>query len=60
MSLDTGLRQQIAACVDQGFAEQIAFTQEMVRFQSTRGNEHKRPSQPSDKPTTGRQANERG
>lgn len=40
MSLDRGLREQIAACIDRGFAEQIAFTQEMVRFQSTRGNEH--------------------
>src|SRR5438045_264224 len=40
MPLDPALRQQIAACVEQGFAEQIAFTQEMVRFQSTRGNEH--------------------
>ena len=40
MPLDAGLRERIAGCVDQGFAEQIAFTQNLVRYQSTRGHEH--------------------
>jgi acetylornithine deacetylase len=37
---DTSLRDKIAASVEAGFAEQIAYTQELVRFASVRGAEH--------------------
>ncbi|MCB1432191.1 MAG: ArgE/DapE family deacylase [Alphaproteobacteria bacterium] len=40
MSLDPSLRQRIAESVDAGFDAQVAFTQELVRRPSTRGNEH--------------------
>ncbi len=40
MSLDIALRDKILASVDTGFAEQIAFTQELVRFHSVRRAEH--------------------
>jgi acetylornithine deacetylase len=40
MSLDPNLRDRIIASVEQGFAEQIAFTQDLVRFRSLRGDEH--------------------
>ena len=38
--LDPSLTEKIKASVDAGFAEQIAYTQELVRFASTRGSEH--------------------
>lgn len=40
MPIDDKLRERITASVKQGFAEQIAFTQALVRFPSTRGAEH--------------------
>src|SRR3954467_8943277 len=40
MALDPTLRDRIIASVEQGFPEQIAFTQELVRFRSLRGEEH--------------------
>lgn len=40
MSLDPALREKILASVEAGFAEQIAFTQELIRFASVRGAEH--------------------
>jgi acetylornithine deacetylase len=40
MALDPELSQRILAAVEEGFAEQIAFTQELVRFPSLRGQEH--------------------
>src|SRR5947209_14924591 len=40
MTLDPNLRDRIIASVEQGLAEQIAFTQELVRFRSLRGEEH--------------------
>lgn len=40
MPLDPALRDRILASVEAGFAEQVAFTQEMVRFGSLRGQEH--------------------
>lgn len=40
MSLDPQLKDRILAAVSAGFAEQVAFTQEMVRFASIRGAEH--------------------
>lgn len=40
MSLDSGIRDRIVSSVDQGFGEQIAFTQDLIRFPSTRGAEH--------------------
>jgi acetylornithine deacetylase len=40
MPLDPALRDRILASVEEGFAEQVAFTQEMVRFGSLRGQEH--------------------
>ena len=40
MALDPALRDRIIASVDAGFDEQIAFTQDMIRHPSTRGNEH--------------------
>ena len=40
MPLDPTLRDRILASVEAGFAEQIAFTQEMIRFGSVRGEEH--------------------
>jgi acetylornithine deacetylase len=40
MTLDSNLRQRIIASVEQGFAEQIVYTQELVRFRSLRGEEH--------------------
>ncbi|HEY0570803.1 MAG TPA: ArgE/DapE family deacylase [Enterovirga sp.] len=40
MELNPQLREQIIAAVAAGFHDQIAFTQEFVRFQSLRGCEH--------------------
>ena len=40
MPLDPALREKILASVEAGFAEQIAFTQELIRFASVRGAEH--------------------
>jgi len=40
MPLDPALRDRILASVEAGFAEQVAFTQELIRFPSTRGGEH--------------------
>jgi acetylornithine deacetylase len=40
MPLDPALRQSITASVEAGFDAQIAFTQELVRFPSLRGEEH--------------------
>src|SRR6478609_2834744 len=40
MPLDPALRDRILASVEAGFAEQVAFTQEMIRFGSVRGEEH--------------------
>lgn len=39
MSLDPALRDRILAAVDAGFDEQIRYTQDLVRFASTRGQE---------------------
>jgi len=39
MALDPTLRDRIAASVAEGFAEQVAYTQELIRFRSTRGQE---------------------
>jgi acetylornithine deacetylase len=40
MPLDAALKDRILASVAAGFAEQLAFTQGMIRFASTRGAEH--------------------
>ncbi|HSP26300.1 MAG TPA: M20/M25/M40 family metallo-hydrolase, partial [Saliniramus sp.] len=40
MPLDPALRDKIAASVEEGFPEQIAFTQDLVRLPSLRGEEH--------------------
>ena len=40
MPLDPDLKSRIVDSVAEGFDDQIAFTQEMIRFPSTRGNEH--------------------
>ncbi len=40
MPLDPNIRDRILSSVDQGFDEQIAFTQDLIRFPSTRGAEH--------------------
>jgi acetylornithine deacetylase len=40
MTLDPKLRDQILASVEAGFDEQVAFTQDMIRFGSVRGAEH--------------------
>ena len=40
MSLDQELSDKVTNAVAEGFDEQIAFTQDLVRFPSTRGNEH--------------------
>jgi acetylornithine deacetylase len=40
MSLDPALRDRIIASVDDGFADQVAHTQALVRFPSLRGEEH--------------------
>jgi acetylornithine deacetylase len=40
LPLDATLREKIAASVEAGFAEQIAFTKRLVRFPSLRGEEH--------------------
>lgn len=40
MPLAPHLRQRILAAVDAGFSEQIAFTQDLIRFPSVRGAEH--------------------
>ncbi|MFO1121266.1 MAG: ArgE/DapE family deacylase [Hyphomicrobiales bacterium] len=40
MPIDAELRNRITASVAAGFGEQVAFTQQLVRFPSTRGNEH--------------------
>ena len=39
MALDPSLRDHITASVEAGFVEQIAFTQQLVRFRSLRGEE---------------------
>jgi acetylornithine deacetylase len=40
MTLGRDIRQRLTEAVAEGFEEQIAFTQELVRRPSTRGNEH--------------------
>lgn len=40
MPLSPALQQEILAAVEAGFDEQVAFTQELIRFASTRGAEH--------------------
>ncbi|WP_424629789.1 ArgE/DapE family deacylase [Bradyrhizobium sp. SYSU BS000235] len=40
MSLDPALRDRIIASVDQGFDQQIALSQDLIRFPSTRAQEH--------------------
>jgi acetylornithine deacetylase len=40
MALDTTLQDRIIGAVEEGFSEQIAHTQELVRFRSVRGEEH--------------------
>ncbi|MCU4179361.1 ArgE/DapE family deacylase [Bosea sp. BH3] len=40
MPLDPALRDKILASVEEGFAEQVAFTQELIRFPSLRAEEH--------------------
>jgi acetylornithine deacetylase len=40
LTQETDLRDKIAASVAAGFAEQIAYTKELVRFASVRGSEH--------------------
>ena len=40
MALDSALKANILASVEAGFAEQVAFTQELIRFASVRGAEH--------------------
>jgi acetylornithine deacetylase len=40
MPLDPSLAERLTQSVADGFAEQVAFTQDLVRFPSTRGNEH--------------------
>ena len=40
MPLDPALRDRIVASVAEGFDAQIAFTQDLIRFRSTRGQEH--------------------
>ncbi len=40
MPLDPSLADRLARSVADGFTDQIAFTQDLVRFPSTRGNEH--------------------
>lgn len=40
MSLDPSIRDRVISSVDQGFGEQVAFTQDLIRFPSTRGAEH--------------------
>ncbi|MBV9077066.1 MAG: ArgE/DapE family deacylase [Methylobacteriaceae bacterium] len=39
MSLDTGLRERILRSVEDGFADQVAYTQDLIRFPSLRGEE---------------------
>ena len=39
MALDPALRDRIVASVAKGFAEQVAYTQELIRFRSVRGEE---------------------
>ncbi|MDE2327577.1 MAG: ArgE/DapE family deacylase, partial [Rhodospirillales bacterium] len=39
MTLDAGLAARVMDAVDAGFDEQVAFTQALVRFPSTRGAE---------------------
>ena len=38
--LNDELRQTILSAVDQGFDAQVAFTQDLIRFPSLRGQEH--------------------
>lgn len=40
MALDSNLTQKILASVEAGFDKQVAFTQDLVRFPSVRGQEH--------------------
>ncbi|HEX7390923.1 MAG TPA: ArgE/DapE family deacylase, partial [Acidiphilium sp.] len=40
MALDQNLAKRITASVEAGFSDQIDFTRTLVRFPSTRGNEH--------------------
>ncbi|WP_291731784.1 M20/M25/M40 family metallo-hydrolase [Leisingera sp. F5] len=37
--LDTGIKERLCAAVDDGFEAQLAFTSDLVKFASTRGNE---------------------
>ncbi len=39
MALDPVLRDRIVASVAEGFPEQVAYTQELIRFRSVRGEE---------------------
>ena len=39
MTVSSEIRSRILKSVEDGFAEQVAFTQDLVRFPSTRGNE---------------------
>ncbi len=40
MALDPALRNRIIASVEEGFAQQMEFTKALIRFRSTRGQEH--------------------
>jgi acetylornithine deacetylase len=40
MSLDKSLRNKIVSSVEQGFDEQVRYTQDLIRLRSLRGNEH--------------------
>ena len=40
MPINPALRDRILAAVDDGFADQVEFTRELVRFRSLRGEEH--------------------
>ena len=40
VELDDALRERIIAAVDEGFAAQLALTQDLVRLPSLRGQEH--------------------
>ena len=40
MPLDPALRDRVIAAVEEGFGDQVALTQELVRFPSLRGEEH--------------------
>jgi acetylornithine deacetylase len=40
MALDKNLCDRILASVEQGFDEQVGYTQDLIRLRSVRGNEH--------------------